>query len=212
MRVMGGEIPGEDDFDAPNGSDGGDFGSGGFGGDDYGNDFLEPDGWLPEYELNYIRTRTPMPYVVVVPVHTDQLGRIEEVGTLLRVSDDGAVVERALVAGRVTYGEELRHAVMRHITRDLGPFALPAMPHTMQPFMVAEYFPMQGITPFYDKRQHAIALCYVVTMTGECQAKDETIDVEWTHVASDGIRSIVDQMPYGHGRILAQALNDAGLL
>ncbi|RSX55538.1 ADP-ribose pyrophosphatase [Bifidobacterium dolichotidis] len=213
MRVLDGEIPSEGDFDAENGrggdgGDGGDFGSGHFPGDS----FHEPDGWMEDYELAFVRSRTPMPYVVVVPVHTDQLGRVEEVGTLLRVSNEGSIVERALVAGRVMHNEELRHCIMRHVTRDLGPLALPALPISMQPFMVAEFFPSQERGSFYDSRQHAIALCYIVTITGDCQARDETIDVEWTSVKSDNIQSIINQMPDGHGRIVAKALEYAGVL
>lgn len=84
-----------------------------------------------------------MVYVEVVPVHTDEFGRITEIGTLLRVSDDGSV-ERTLVAGRVLYHESLREAIARNVAKDLGSLALPTLPPNLQPFTVAEFFPTPG--------------------------------------------------------------------
>ena len=66
-----------------------------------------PPGWLDSGEINRIRRETPMPYVVVVPVRVDDLGRVSSVGSLLCVSEDGSV-ERTLIAGRVLYHESLR--------------------------------------------------------------------------------------------------------
>ena len=112
-----------------------------------------------------------MPYVVVVPVRVDDLGRVSSVGSLLCVSEDGSV-ERTLIAGRVLYHESLREAIARNISKDLGDIALPVLPQSLQPFTVAEFFPTPGISPFYDPRQHAIALCYVVPIPGDCKPQD----------------------------------------
>lgn len=102
MPVLNDEVPDEGDFDA--GRRRGEF-------DDITpEDFIRgsaggnPPGWLDAARVGQVRRQVPMVYVEVVPVHTDEFGRIAEIGTLLRVSDDGSV-ERTLVAGRVLYHE-----------------------------------------------------------------------------------------------------------
>lgn len=104
-----------------------------------------------------------------------------QIGSLLRVTDDGGI-ERTLIAGRVLYHESLREAVARNVAKDLGDIALPQLPISLQPFTVAEFFPTPGLSDYYDPRQHAIALCYVVPIAGDCKPQDETLDVEWVDV------------------------------
>lgn len=133
---MNDEVPDEGDFDA--GRRRGEF-------DDITpEDFIRgignPPGWLASGEINRMRGEMPIPYVLVVPVRTDDLGRVSQVGSLLRVSDDGSI-ERTLIAGRVLYHESLREAVARNIAKDLGDIALPQLPVSLQPFTVAEFFP-----------------------------------------------------------------------
>lgn len=174
MPVMNDEVPDEGDFDANRHR--GEF-------DDITpEDFIRgmgnPPGWLPSDEINRMRHEIPIPYVVVVPVRTDDLGRVAQIGSLLRVTDDGGI-ERTLIAGRVLYHESLREAVARNVAKDLGDIALPQLPISLQPFTVAEFFPTPGLSDYYDPRQHAIALCYVVPIAGDCKPQDETLDVEW---------------------------------
>ena len=154
---MNDEVPDEGDFDANRHR--GEF-------DDITpEDFIRgmgnPPGWLPSDEINRMRHEIPIPYVVVVPVRTDDLGRVAQIGSLLRVTDDGGI-ERTLIAGRVLYHESLREAVARNVAKDLGDIALPQLPISLQPLTVAEFFPTPGLSDYYDPRQHAIALCYVV--------------------------------------------------
>ena len=160
---MNDEVPDEGDFDA--GRRRGEF-------DDITpEDFIRgignPPGWLASGEINRMRGEMPIPYVLVVPVRTDDLGRVSQVGSLLRVSDDGSI-ERTLIAGRVLYHESLREAVARNIAKDLGDIALPQLPVSLQPFTVAEFFPTPGLSDYSDSRQHAIALCYVGPIAGDC--------------------------------------------
>ena len=171
---MNDEVPDEGDFDANRHR--GEF-------DDITpEDFIRgmgnPPGWLPSDEINRMRREIPILYVVVVPVRTDDLGRVAQIGSLLRVTDDGGI-ERTLIAGRVLYHESLREAVARNVAKDLGDIALPQLPISLQPFTVAEFFPTPGLSDYYDPRQHAIALCYVVPIAGDCKPQDETLDVEW---------------------------------
>ena len=203
---MNDEVPDEGDFDANRHR--GEF-------DDITpEDFIRgmgnPPGWLPSDEINRMRHEIPIPYVVVVPVRTDDLGRVAQIGSLLRVTDDGGI-ERTLIAGRVLYHESLREAVARNVAKDLGDIALPQLPISLQPFTVAEFFPTPGLSDYYDPRQHAIALCYVVPIAGDCKPQDETLDVEWVDPKSDVMNTFVAQMVNGHGRIVRQALAWAGI-
>ncbi len=201
MPVMNDEVPDEGDFDANRHR--GEF-------DDITpEDFIRgmgnPPGWLPSDEINRMRHEIPIPYVVVVPVRTDDLGRVAQIGSLLRVTDDGGI-ERTLIAGRVLYHESLREAVARNVAKDLGDIALPQLPISLQPFTVAEFFPTPGLSDYYDPRQHVIALCYVVPIAGDCKPQDETLDVEWVDSSDDMLDTFVGQMANGYGTIVRQAL------
>ena len=201
MPVMNDEVPDEGDFDANRHR--GEF-------DDITpEDFIRgmgnPPGWLPSDEINRMRREIPIPYVVAVPVRTDDLGRVAQIGSLLRVTDDGGI-ERTLIAGRVLYHESLREAVARNVAKDLGDIALPQLPISLQPFTVAEFFPTPGLSDYYDPRQHAIALCYVVPIAGDCKPQDETLDVEWVDPFGDMLDTFVGQMANGYGTIVRQAL------
>ena len=201
MPVMNDEVPDEGDFDANRHR--GEF-------DDITpEDFIRgmgnPPGWLPSDEINRMRHEIPIPYVVVVPVRTDDLGRVAQIGSLLRVTDDGGI-ERTLIAGRVLYHESLREAVARNVAKDLGDIALPQLPISLQPFTVAEFFPTPGLSDYYDPHQHAIALCYVVPIAGDCKPQDETLDVEWVDSSDDMLDTFVGQMANGYGTIVRQAL------
>ena len=74
---MNDEVPDEGDFDA--GRRRGEF-------DDITpEDFIRgignPPGWLASGEINRMRGEMPIPYVLVVPVRTDDLGRVSQVGS-----------------------------------------------------------------------------------------------------------------------------------
>lgn len=207
MPVMNDEVPDDGDFDA--GRRRGEF-------DDITpEDFArgtrrgDPPGWLDRPRLDEVRRSVPVVYVEVVPVHTDELGRATQIGTLLHASDDGSI-ERTLIAGRVLFHETLREAIARNIARDLGEIALPALPMSLQPFTIAEFFPTPGVSEFYDPRQHAVALCYAVPIAGDCRPQDETLDVEWIDVHAPALPALLDQMPYGHGVIARRALDWLG--
>ena len=69
--------------------------------------------WLSDEEISAARDRLPIVYVDAVPVRTTDVGDIVSVGLLLRGMPDGSV-SRAVVSGRVLYGERIRDALMRH--------------------------------------------------------------------------------------------------
>ena len=177
-----------------------------------GNDTVDTDPrWLTEERLEAVRGEVPMVYVEAVPVRVDHLGAITKVGLLLRAQADGAV-SRAVVSGRVLFGESLRDALWRHLNKDLGHQADPRLPTGVAPFTVAEYFPEPGRSGFHDPRQHAVALGYLVPCDGECAPAQDALDLAWLSPAEAVDPSIAGEMSSGHGRLVRRALAYAGQL
>ncbi|WP_018143343.1 DUF4916 domain-containing protein [Alloscardovia criceti] len=209
MPVLNDEVPDDDDFDA--GRKRGEFDH--ITPDDFlrGASSHNPPGWLSSQEISRMRATMPVPYVVVLPVRSDEFGRITHVGTLLTASDEDGTVSRTLVAGRILFHETIREAIARNISKDLGDVTLPSLPVNVQPFTVAEFFPTPGLSPYFDPRQHAVALCYMVSIAGECQAVDETLDVEWVSVHAALSPQFLEQLPNGFDRIVVQGIHSAGM-
>lgn len=166
-------------------------------------------GWLNEEELRFVRGRTPVLYVEAIPVRLDSLGRVEEVGLLLRSTPDGHLT-RAFVSGRVRFGETLREALFRHLENDLGPMAFPQMPGSLVPAQVAEYFPLPGISQFVDERQHAVSLVYVVPVSGNCTPRQDALEVTWMTPEQISEASVLNELPGGRDVLLRQVLGTVG--
>jgi ADP-ribose pyrophosphatase YjhB (NUDIX family) len=168
-------------------------------------------GWLTQDDLELARARLPILYVEAVPVRVDDSGAVTSIGLLLRIASDGAV-SRALVSGRVLHHERVRDALLRHVEKDLGPVALPRIPASLQPFTVAEYFPTEGVTPYHDPRQHAVALAYVVPVAGDCRPRQDALDLVWFSPQEASSPLVQQEMPGGQGIVLMQALAHVGCL
>jgi ADP-ribose pyrophosphatase YjhB (NUDIX family) len=169
-------------------------------------------GWLSSFALEETRSRVPILYVEAVPVRVDPAGQVESVGLLLRSSETTGAMNRTLVSGRVKHGESIRDALVRHLEKDLGPAAFPRLPATLVPVTVAEYFPLPGVTPLFDPRQHAVALVYVVPVTGECEPRQDALELTW--LTPDEVMSpgLLAEMEGGRGTLVRQALAWAGAL
>src|SRR6478752_9505945 len=167
--------------------------------------------WLSDIELEQIRRRLPLLYVEAVPVRVDGLGQVTEVGMLLRANAVGEMT-RTIVSGRVMYGETVRDALFRHLEKDLGPMAFPLLPASPTPATVAEYFPLPGISPFTDERQHAVSLVYVVPVTGTCEPRQDALEVTWMTPVEAVSESIAAEMEGGRGILVKQALASVGAL
>lgn len=168
-------------------------------------------GWLSDEELAETRRRLPLLYVEGVPVRVDGLGRVTEVGMLLRASDEGEIT-RTIVSGRVMYGETVRDALFRHIEKDLGPMAFPLLPASSVPFSVAEYFPWPGASQFMDARQHAVSLAFVVPVTGTCEPRQDALEITWMSPREAIADHITADMEGGRGALLRAALASVGVL
>jgi ADP-ribose pyrophosphatase YjhB (NUDIX family) len=168
-------------------------------------------GWLSDVELAEARRRLPLLYVEAVPVRVDGLGRVIEVGVLLRAKPTGEMT-RTLVSGRVMFGETLRDALFRHLEKDLGPMAFPQLPASPVPFSVAEYFPLPGLTVFTDERQHAVSLAYVVPVTGTCDPRQDALELTWMTPDEAATPEMSAEMEGGRGALLRAALASVGQL
>lgn len=168
-------------------------------------------GWLTEFELADARRRLPMLYVEAIPVRTDGVGQVTEVGMLLRSTPMGEMT-RTIVSGRVRFGETVRDALFRHVENDLGPMAFPLLPLHSTPFTVAEYFPMPGLSAFHDDRQHAVSLAFVVPVTGTCEPRQDALEVTWFSPEAAASDAVSAEMEGGRGTLIRQALASLGLL
>lgn len=150
-----------------------------------------------------------MVYVEAIPVRVDSLGYVSEVGSLYVADDDGQFY-RTFVSGRVLYRETVRAALMRHLEKDLGPLALPQLPPAISPFTVAEYFPSPSETGLTDDRQHAVSLCYLVPVTGECQPRQDALELTWFTPDEALSPEIQNEFVGGRELLVRQALAHAG--
>lgn len=166
--------------------------------------------WLTREEMDSARQRLPILYVDAVPVRVDETGEVTQVGLLLRADDEGTM-SRALVSGRVLYGERIRQALVRHLEKDLGPLALPRIPVSPQPFTVAEYFPVPGITPFHDLRQHAVSLAFVIPVEGDCQPRQDALELTWMSPNEARQDRVLREMVGGQSTLLLHALAHVGV-
>ncbi|GAA1543295.1 ADP-ribose pyrophosphatase YjhB (NUDIX family) [Microbacterium ginsengiterrae] len=174
------------------------------------NDAGNP-GWLSEFELAEARRRLPMLYVEAIPVRTDGTGQVTEVGVLLRSTPLGEMT-RTIVSGRVRFGETVRDALFRHIENDLGPMAFPLLPLQPQPFTVAEYFPLPGVSAYHDDRQHAVSLAFIVPVTGTCEPRQDALEVTWFSPEAAASDAVSAEMEGGRGTLIRTALATLGLL
>jgi ADP-ribose pyrophosphatase YjhB (NUDIX family) len=168
-------------------------------------------GWLSVDDLESARERLPIVYVEAVPVRTDGSGQVSSVGLLLRVMPDGSI-SRAIVGGRVHYGERIRDALMRHLEKDLGTMALPEIPTAPAPFTVVEYFPSPEVTGFHDPRQHAVSLAFIVPIDGDCEPSQQSLDLVWLTPHEAVSARVEQEMTGGQGRIVRMALAHCGVL
>jgi ADP-ribose pyrophosphatase YjhB (NUDIX family) len=168
-------------------------------------------GWLSAEDLDSARDRLPIVYVDAVPVRTDGSGQVTSIGLLLRAMADGSI-SRAIVSGRVLYGERIRDALVRHLEKDLGGMALPEIPVAPQPFTVVEYFPSPEVTGFHDPRQHAVSLAFIVPIDGDCEPSQQALDLVWFAPGEAASAAVQEEMTGGQGRIVRMALAHCGVL
>ncbi len=167
--------------------------------------------WLSHDELDSARARLPIVYIDAIPVRVDERGQVTSIGLLLRGRPDGSI-SRAVVSGRVLYGERIRDAILRNVEKDLGAMALPQIPTSPAPFTVAEYFPDPEVSGFHDPRQHAVSLAFIVPVTGDCVPNQDALDLVWLTPEEADSEQVRAEMTGGQDRLVRLALAHAGLL
>ena len=167
--------------------------------------------WLSAEDLELARAKLPIVYVDAIPVRVDESGRVTKIGLLLRGRPDGSI-SRAVISGRVLYGERVRDALLRHIEKDLGSVALPQIPTNQAPFTVAEYFPDPEISGFHDPRQHAVSLVYVVPVKGDCSPSQSALDLVWVTPKEAASNELLSEMTGGQDLLVRLTLAHTGTL
>jgi len=90
--------------------------------------------------------------------------------------------------------------------------AFPQLPASPVPFQVAEYFPTPSITQYTDDRQHAVALAYVVPVTGTCDPRQDALELTWMTPEEASSDAIVRETEGGRGALVRAALASVGVL
>src|SRR5690606_14999596 len=103
-------------------------------------------------------------------------------------------------------------ALMRNLEKDLGPTAFPQLPASITPCTVGEYFPLPGVTPLHDPRQHAVSLVYVVPVTGDCAPRQAALELTWLMRTAAGHPRVTVEPEGGRGLLVRPALALVGVL
>jgi len=145
----------------------------------------------------YALVRRAVPIVCVDTLPYRMVGADLEAGLIRRVAEDGRSTGWALVGGRVRREETLQEALERHLCGSLGKNAQWHLPYEVErPLFAAQYFPHPRAGQRPDPRQHAIALSYLVEVTGEVSARGEALDFRWFQLES---------LPPSHEIVFGQA-------
>jgi ADP-ribose pyrophosphatase YjhB (NUDIX family) len=67
-------------------------------------------------------------------------------------------------------------------------------------------------TGYYDPRQHAVSLAYLVAVEGECEPSQEALDFVWISSEEAASAAVSAEMTGGQDRIVRLALAYAGRL
>lgn len=136
--------------------------------------------FLPADLYQQIEQSIPLACVDFVPVRERSQGK--EYGLIQRDSPFGVVW--CHLGGRISRGESIREALLRHADDTLGVgLDLPTDP---QPDYVYQWFPPSdrpadaaGFTFGDDPRKHAIGLSFIVRALGDPQPRNEAHAFEW---------------------------------
>jgi Domain of unknown function (DUF4916) len=80
------------------------------------------------------------------------------------------------------------------------------------PFTVVEYFPDPTISGFHDPRHHAVSLAFVVPVAGDCEPRQEALNLEWYSPEEAVSEDVRREMTGGHDRLIRLALAHVGAL
>jgi ADP-ribose pyrophosphatase YjhB (NUDIX family) len=123
--------------------------------------------WIDDATWEAVQGTVPITCVDLLPFRRGGT----EVALVLRATPFGAAPRWCHMGGRVRHGETVRAALLRHLHETVSgaDVVLAADP---QPDYVMQWFPdavdpaRDGVAYGWDPRQHAVALCFAVELTG----------------------------------------------
>jgi hypothetical protein len=83
--------------------------------------------------------------------------------------------------------------------------AFPQIPASSIPAQIAEYFPFPN-EKYFDHRQHAVSLVFVVPVTGTCDPRQDALEITWLRPAEAVAPQVLAEMEGGRGVLLRSAL------
>jgi hypothetical protein len=92
---------------------------------------------------------------------------------------------------------------------DRWPFRNCRLPHT--PCRSLNTF-LSPDAKYSDLRQHAVALVYVVPVTGTCDPRQDALEMTWMTPAEAVSESVLSELEGGRGSLLRAALASVGAL
>jgi ADP-ribose pyrophosphatase YjhB (NUDIX family) len=138
--------------------------------------------FLSDVDYKLVTGSVPMVCVDMIAVRKDSDGW--HLGVITRATGSQAG-KRALIGGRVFYGEQLDQAIARHLKNDLGleatDFNLLPSNSVDRPFYVQQYWPATASdAPYgFDPSKHSVGLTYLIKLNTEPQPANEATDFHW---------------------------------
>lgn len=125
------------------------------------------DEWLSDAAWATVQQTVPIACVDVVPVLRD--GSSHLIGLIRRTTPFDGRVLWCQIGGRIRFGETVRAAVLRHLHETIAGVAVD-LPLDPQPDYVMQWFPepqpSSRVAYGVDPRRHAVALSFLVELTG----------------------------------------------
>jgi Domain of unknown function (DUF4916) len=76
--------------------------------------------------------------------------------------------------------------------------------------MLAEHFPIPGVTPFHDPRQQAVSLAHVLPVAGDCAPQQDALELTWFSPLEARDPAVLAEFENGQSTLL-QALSHLGV-
>ena len=137
--------------------------------------------WLPVEDWRKVQRCLPIVCVDVLPIRRRQ-GELRDIGLVFRETPHQGR-QWCLIGGRLQYNELLTEGVERELREALGDKIIFTCFGSDEPLKVAQYLPTPDKGELYDPRQHALALTYVVELSGEITPQGEALEFSWFPVA-----------------------------
>lgn len=151
----------------------------------------------------YLKITDSVPIVCVDLVPYD--AQSKKIGVITRATGSQAG-KLALIGGRVKKNESIDQAIQRHLSTDLDitDFSFYKNNSVIRPFYVQQYYhgeyPGKGFAAF-DPTKHAIALSYIIIISGNPIAKLEASEFHWIDASE-----LPKSSAFNHAIIMKEAL------